>query len=291
VDSYCTSGIYLYGIIPTGENIIFDVSGAGAEIIDVYTVPYYSPLSASPRAQGIAGVVSASPISDFTSLSRKEFQTYQTLHQRVIATVRQSFPVLPVRFGTQLTNEFEVSQLLAEGNIEFQCALEKLSNRTEMEITVTWDLDAVLREIEQQDAILFAKDSLTSCPVNETAARLQALGHLLKSSLDQRRSGLRNSILPVLQKITPDISVTCSTDAKVILQVSLLLDRNGRRELEQKLAALENSYACLYQTGGPALSFHLDGPFPPTHFSIVDIQTIPFLQLPIPIRNRVSDCY
>lgn len=61
LDGYYTSGLFLYGIISTGENIIFDVSGAGAEIIDVYTVPNYSPLSASPRAQGIAGVVSASP--------------------------------------------------------------------------------------------------------------------------------------------------------------------------------------------------------------------------------------
>ena len=131
LDSDCTSGLFLYGIIPTGENIIFDVSGAGAEIIDVYTVPYYSPLS-----QGIAGVVSASPTLDFNSLTHKEIKSYQTLHQCVIATVLQSFPLLPVRFGTQLSNECEVTQLLARGNVEFQCALEKLGGRTEMEITI-----------------------------------------------------------------------------------------------------------------------------------------------------------
>jgi Gas vesicle synthesis protein GvpL/GvpF len=285
MESYCTSGLYLYGIIPTGENIIFDVSGAGAEIIDVFTVPYYSPLSASPRAQGIAGVVSASPTFDFNHLTRKETKTYQARHQQVITKVMQSFPVLPVRFGTVLSSEMEVSQLLAEGNIEFRGALEKLSDRTEMEISVTWDLEAVLDEIEQQDAILFARDCLSTCSLDATAGRVQALGRLLKTSLDRRRSAIRQFILPVLHKITPDLSITCALDEHIVLQVSLLLDRNGRRELEQKLASLEKSYACLHHSGGPALAFHLDGPFPPTHFSIVDVKAIPFFPLPLAIQN------
>ena len=212
-------------------------------------------------------------------------KTYQTLHQQVVAKVMQSFPVLPVRFGTVLSSELEVSQLLAEGNVEFRGALEKLSDRTEMEISVTWELKAVLNDIEQQDAILFARDCLLTCSLDETATRVQALRHLLKISLDQRRNAIRHSILPVLHKITPDISVTCAPDDHIVLQVSLLLDRNGRRELGQKLASLENSYTSLHNSGGPALAFHLDGPFPPTHFSIVDVQAIPCLPMPLPTWN------
>jgi hypothetical protein len=146
LETYCLSALYLYGIIPTGENIIFDVSGAGAEIIDVFTVPYHSPLSASPRAQGIAGVVSASPTFDFNSLSRKKMKTYQALHQRVVASVMQFYPVLPVRFGTRLLSELEVGQLLAQELVEFPGALEKLGGRAEMEVTITWNMGTVHQE-------------------------------------------------------------------------------------------------------------------------------------------------
>jgi hypothetical protein len=288
VEASIITGLYLYGIIPTGENIIFDVPGTGVEIIDVFTVPYYSALDASPRAQGIAGVVSASPTFDFNCLTRKEIENYQNLHRRALATVMQSFPVLPVRFGTVLSSEGEVSQMLGQGMLEFQSALEKINGRSEMEITITWDLATLLQEIDRQDAILFAKKCLSACSPNETAMREQALAHLIKTSLDQRRSSIRRAIMPVLHKITADISITFSTEDRVVLQASLLVDRNERRELDQKIAALENSYTSLHRTGGPALSFHLDGPFPPTHFSIVDVQAMPFMQMPIPMHSKMT---
>jgi hypothetical protein len=275
-----SSGLFLYGIIPTGENTIFNVAGAGADFIDVFTVPIYYPLSSSPREQGIAGVVSASPCLNFHSLTHKEAEACQATHQQVISAVMQFFPILPVRCGTILSCELEVSELLSQHNNEFQAALEKIRGRSEMEITVTWDLKAVLQEIEQQDAILFARDLLAGCVDSETATRIRALDNLVKTSLDLHRNLFCRRFLPTLQEITSDIAVSPLVDDHTVLQAALLLDRDSRRALEQRLEAVSHSYMVLHHTGGPALKFSLAGPFPPNHFATFDVQSRPFFKLP-----------
>jgi hypothetical protein len=123
-----SSGLYLYGIIPTGENIIFALPGAGAEIIDVFTVPYHCPLSALPREQGIAGVVSASPLQDFDG---QPTDAYQVTHLRVVLAVEQFYPVLPVHFGTVMACELEVRQYLSQHYDEIQAAWQGILCRVE----------------------------------------------------------------------------------------------------------------------------------------------------------------
>jgi hypothetical protein len=84
---------YVYAIIPTGSPLIFDeVSGVDDEHDEVYTVPH----------RDIAAVISASPLADYRGLKRDEAVRYLVPHQRVVEVVMQSFPALPVKFGTVL---------------------------------------------------------------------------------------------------------------------------------------------------------------------------------------------
>jgi hypothetical protein len=72
------AAIYVYAIIPTGNQVIFDeVAGVDDEYDEVYTVPH----------RDLAAVVSASPLADYRGLKRDEAVRYLVPHQRVVEAV------------------------------------------------------------------------------------------------------------------------------------------------------------------------------------------------------------
>ncbi|MBU1661036.1 MAG: GvpL/GvpF family gas vesicle protein, partial [Chloroflexi bacterium] len=57
---------YLYAIIPTKYEIVFDVASENEDDYQVYTIPH----------NNLAAVVSASPLADYKGLKRDEAAQY-----------------------------------------------------------------------------------------------------------------------------------------------------------------------------------------------------------------------
>ncbi|MBE3040089.1 MAG: GvpL/GvpF family gas vesicle protein [Chloroflexi bacterium] len=296
----------MYAIIPTGDHVIFDVAGAGTENDEVFTIPCHSPQTASPDGQNIipnlvyhpesrissrisygtgrdgapirplAAVVSASPLPDYHGLKRPEAAAYLVAHQRVVETVMRDFPTLPVKFGTVLAGESQVTQLLAQGESLFQAALDKYGNRVQMEVVVLWNIQHVFQQIALDETVLQAKAQLASCSPEENLAKRVTLGRQVQAALEQRRAALGGEILPVLQEIAQEMAVNPLMDDTMVLNVALLLDEKGCQALDRTLEVLDASFESRGYTGSSSLVFRRVGPLPPYSFTTIEVQPLSF---------------
>ena len=280
------SGLYLYAIIPTGDHIILDVAAVGTENAvaydEVFTIPYHSPQTASLHGQNgastrpLAAVVSASPLPDYHGLMRPEAVAYLVAHQRVVESVMRDFPVLPVKFGTVLAGESQITQLLAQGESLFQAALDKYGNRVQMEVAVLWNIQHVFQQIALDETVLQAKAQLASCSPEENLAKRITLGQQVQAALEQQRATLRGEILPVLQEIAQEMAVNPLMDDTMVLNVALLLDEKGCQALDRTLDVLDASFESRGYTGSSSLVFRRVGPLPLYSFTTIEVQTLSF---------------
>ena len=156
------TAIYVYAIIPTGDQVVFEVAGLDDHHDEVYSILHGQ----------IAAVVGVSPLADYRGLQRNEAVRYLVAHQRVLETVMRDYPVLPVKFGTVLPDEGRVRHLLEQGEPLSRTALAKLAGQVQMEVVVLWNLPEVFQQIGQEEPIALLKAQIASHPPEETLCAL-----------------------------------------------------------------------------------------------------------------------
>jgi len=251
---------YVYAIIPTGNRVIFDeVAGVDDEQDEVYTVPH----------RDLAAVVSASPLADYRGLKRDQAARYLVTHQRVVEAVMRAFPVLPVKFGTVLSDEDSVRRLLAQGETLFRTTMEEFAGRVQMEVVVLWDLQKVFQEIGQEAHIAQLKAQIAGHPPEETLIERVAIGQLVQKSLEQRRASSRDYLIYSLSKVALDSMVNPLMDDSMVVNVALLVDEAGQEALDQQLELLDEEFE-------GQLTFRRVGPLPPYSFATVEVEVPSF---------------
>ena len=249
------SATYIYAIIPTRSQVAFEAAGLDDDQEEVYTL-----------AQGdLAAVVSASPLADYRGLKRDEAVRYLIAHQRVVEEAMRAFPVLPLRFGTVLPNKEWVRRFLREGSLLFHASLQKIMGMVQMEVVVLCKLPAIFQEIAQEETIARLKAELAALPAEKTTAGRIALGQMVQHALTQRRTTLRDRLLPRLQEGALDAVSNPLMDDSMVLNIALLLDEKGRQALEKRLEVLDAEY-------GGQLTFRCVGPLPPYSFATIEVQ-------------------
>ena len=261
---------YLYAIIPTGDEVIFDVAGLDDDHDEVYTVPH----------RDIAAVVSASPLADYRGLKRNEAVRYLVAHQRVIETVMQAFPLLPVSFGTVLPDEAWVPRLLAQGDPLFRTSLEMVADQVQMEVVVLCDLQETFQEIGQEEHIAQLKAQVEGRPPEETTVERVAIGQMVHAALEARRRALQSHLIPPLQEVALDLVTNPLMDDHMVANVALLLDEAGREALDRRLEALDEEFE-------GQLHFRCVGPLPPYSFTTVEVQ-VPSFEAVDKARRRLG---
>jgi hypothetical protein len=251
---------YLYAIIPTRDQVIFDeVAGVDDEHDEVYTVPY----------PDLAAVVSASPLADYRGLKRDQAARYLVAHQRVVEAVMQNFPALPVKFGTVLPDEDWVRRFLTQGETLFRTTLEKLSGLVQMEVVVLWDLQEIFQEIGQEKHIAQLKAQVEGRPPEETMIERVAIGQMVQASLEQRRTSLQNYLIHWLQQVALDLVVNPSMGDSMVANVALLVDEAGQAALDGQLQHLDEEF-------DSQLTLRCVGPLPPYSFATVEVEVPSF---------------
>jgi len=250
---------YVYAIIPTGNDIIFDVAGVDDEQDEVYTVPH----------RDIAAVVSASPLADYRGMKRDQAARYLVAHQRVVEAVMRAFPVLPVKFGTVLPDEDWVHCLLEQGETLFRTTLEQFADRVQMETVVLRDLQQVFQEISQEPHIAQLKAQIEGRPSEETLIERVAIGQLVQASLEQHRASVRDYLIYSLGKMSLDVVVNPLMDDSMMINVALLVDQAGQEALDRQLKLLDEEFEGQF-------TFRCVGPLPPYSFATVEVEVPSF---------------
>jgi hypothetical protein len=263
-----SNGLYLYAIIPTSANIIFDIPGAGEDDDEIYTI----------SNDGLAVVVSSSPLPDYHGLKRNEAAVYLVAHQRVLEAIMQDFSLLPVKFGTVLRDENQVYRFLKQGASLFRSALNRFAGKMQMEVVVLWNPVQVFQEIGQEETIVQLKTQVVNRSSDDTLGERVALGRLVQAALEGRRTALREKLLPALREVALDMVINPLMDDNMVANVALLIDNASGRALDQRIETLDAEFVSgkLQTPGNTPLTFRCVGPLPPYSFATVEAQQITF---------------
>ncbi len=162
------TGIYVYAIIPAGVSRPFEVAGLSPAEPQVGTI----------RGNGLAAVVGAAPPLDFHDLPREDAVRFLLAHQRVVEAVMHAGPTLPVKFGTILPDEAAVASLLIRGEAVLAPRLDELSQHVQIELIVSWNLEEVLREVAQEDAVIRLKADAAAEPAEAANSAENRIGEV-----------------------------------------------------------------------------------------------------------------
>lgn len=252
-------GIYLYGLIEADEERDFGPIGLGG--LEVSTLHH----------QGIAAVVSPSPVSGFDGLAKEILLPYLFAYQSVIEKVMgEGYTVIPVKFGTVAKDEGEARRILREGHPRFKEALERMRSRIELDVAAFWeDLQAILREIGEQEEIKQLREAIASRPPHETLEERVQIGKMVKAALERKRDEVANELLDAFKGPACDFRYHDLLDDSMILNAAFLIEKEKEGEFDRRL--IEVSECC-----DGRIRFRCVGPLPPYSFSTVEVKKIPF---------------
>jgi hypothetical protein len=182
-------------------------------------------------------------------------------YQGAIDSLRQSMPLLPVKFGTLLPDESTVQQVLAQGRRAFAAAFGRLKDCVQMEIVVRWNLDPVFAEIAQ-------KPNIADFRRNHSGGEdREALGRLVKISLEQRRTALALELYGKMKSLAVDTILQPTATDDVVLHLVLLIKSADIDKLYECLESLDKAHKDL-------LAFRCIGPLAPYSFATVEITLV-----------------
>jgi hypothetical protein len=243
------SSLLIYGIVTAeaGSTLNLDGLAPGVRLI----------------AEGsVAAVVADAPgDTEFRGLSREDAMRWLLLHQRTLEAIIAETTVLPVKFGTVAPDEAAVQRMLVLGSKNFAAHLQQFADRLEMDVIVEWALNEVFLEIAAEPGI--AELRATVLESDDTDAK-HRLGIAVKASLDARRAALSSAICEALRPGAVDIAANPLTEERSVINLAMLLTRQGLDALDALLDRLDADHA-------GKLKFRCVGPLPPLAFATVEV--------------------
>src|SRR5262249_15406604 len=135
-----------------------------------------------------SAVVGGGPGPDLKGRSREDLGHLLIAHQKVIEQLMRTAPVLPVKFGTWMPDEKGIRELLERGRPLLDSTFAELKGCTQLEVSVTWDVEAVFADIAGDEAVARLKAQIADNGQAATTAQRLALGRLVKAALERRRA-------------------------------------------------------------------------------------------------------
>ncbi len=255
------TGTFLYGIVERADPANLNVRGIdGTSRVRV-------------AAYGDLGtVVSAHQgATDFGALPREALLRSLLAYQQVIERVAQRQMVLPVKFGTVLAAADEARDLIAQNRTVLRDAFESVRGTVEIEVAVTWELSRILHEIGAEPEVASAREALERHGRASPDERV-ALGRLVKSCLDRRRTAIRGRALDDLGPLAARVASHALLDDRFAMNEAFQIPRERLPEFDRRVRQLD----ALFE--GQIL-FRVVGPLPPYTFCTVDVTRVTALQL------------
>ena len=234
-------GTYLYGVIKQegDQNVSFD---------GLTTVAY----------QGLAAVVAEKEVKDYHQLPKEETIKELISHQQIIEKIMSGTSILPVRFGTILKDEKQVTSVLEKGYFLFRNTLRKIEDKIELDLVCFWN---------EEKAAQMAYQKSKKVRSYATSEDKIALGKLVADYLALKREKLSNQILKILKKEAVESCRHALADVNMLLNQAFLVEKKKQEAFTHTLNILDSKFADL-------LNFRLVGPLPPYSFATLVIDSL-----------------
>jgi hypothetical protein len=158
-------------------------------------------------------------------------------YQRLLDGTAAVAPVLPVRFGTVLTDEAAVADLLAHHHDDFRAALDELEGRVEFVVHGRYDQTALLTEVLTENAEVRRLRGET-----DVAARTR-LGELVNQAVEVKRAADTEQVAEILRGLTRDVLVRPASHELDAVRIAVLVDAGQRGKLEAIVRRLGDDWS------------------------------------------------
>lgn len=232
--------LHLYGFVRAGTRVP-DVRGIEESAIDVV------------EHGGLAAVVS--PASTPPRPSRAALLG----HTGVLMALLDAGSVIPVRFGHRVQDTDGARGLLAEHEAELTDLLTRFEERVEVQVTVTYVEEWILRDIASADPnVRRLQAAIHGRSPTATLPERMALGEHVMSRLEARRDHDRELVWAVLAPHACDV-VHSTGEELDVLRANLLVDRASIADLDRSVTSLASE-----RVG--RMHVRSTGPLPPYSF-------------------------
>ncbi len=239
------SAVYLYGIVAAKENLNFGQIGLGKGKVSILQ---YDDLGA---------VVSELPPNYIATAEDA------LIHEAVIRKVMEDHTIIPMGFGVIAEDYAKVNNILKRGRMTLKQALEKIKNKIQVNVTVSWDKKAVLERIlkEKKDVKALSKKVSQR---SEKKLRIE-LGKRVQRYLDEKRKEIVPVITGSLRSLSESFDENKVKDKDTLMNISFLLDKTLEQEFYDKTDELESKYI-------KQIKLLAVGPLPPYNFSLIEVR-------------------
>jgi hypothetical protein len=239
-------GTWVYGVVPAGASLD-ELQRRGDDLPDVWVV----------EAGDLGAVVGPVPADD-----ARATRDQALAHAQVLDAAVADAPVVPFRFGTVVEGGDEEvgTQLLEDRHDQLAQLLDRVRDRVQLTLKVTYRDDVVLREIvESEPEIGQLREEIDDLPEDATRDARLRLGELVSAALEQLREQDAAELLAQLEPAAVDVSEGPMEDELMVLNVDLLVDRARQDELEAAIDEVAGSRQ-------ERMRFRLLGPMPAYSF-------------------------
>lgn len=244
-------GIYVYGVVrwPADRSHFRLPAGVGDP-------PARADLI---RHRSIAAIVSQ-VAEDGGMESARNLRRDMKAHVALLNDVVTRESVLPFRFGMILaTDQLVISQLLEPHHLRFTKLLEQLDGAVELTLRASYIEGRVLREVVAENPRLVASGAGRS---KSYQARIN-LGQRVAHAIEEKQQHDANRVLHALKPLLRGVRVGKATNELMLLNASLLVNRNDLPKFDRILAQLQDGQL-------DRIQFDCVGPLPP--YSFVDLE-------------------
>ncbi|MBC8229700.1 GvpL/GvpF family gas vesicle protein, partial [bacterium] len=129
------AGLYVYGIIDGEFNVTEELRGMEDE--SVFSV----------GSSDIAAAVSVS--------EKRRFEVTEELlltHERVVESLMSSHTILPMRYGTVVSNKSEILEIIEARRESIEALIEKVRGKVELGVKVLWNPKPIKQCVERDDS-------------------------------------------------------------------------------------------------------------------------------------------
>ena len=239
---------YLYGVVRSGCEVPADLTGVGPDDPPVGTFALDDELAAV-----VSELDGEAPMDGEAPLQGRDVLT----HKRVLDEVFTECAVLPFRFGTISPDEEQLRSDLGAHAREYLETLQLLEDKVEVEVTASYDEDAVLSEI------LTARPDLRELSRStQGAPEMQSLLQLGEVVADEVERWRETELARLVDRLAPSASGYAERAQRqdAALRAAFLVPRDALPEFDNALGELGRETEGRYE-------IETVGPVPPYSFT------------------------
>ncbi|MDD5698363.1 MAG: GvpL/GvpF family gas vesicle protein [Victivallaceae bacterium] len=261
-------GKYVFGVIPAGVQPLTGRPGQ-FEVV---------------KSGKFTAIVAASEVSEYENASAEFRMRRQSYHQQVLEEIMaEGYTVIPMKPGTIVGSNREVTAILERGNRVFQEVLEKTADKLEVSLLAVWnDFRAVLKQIGETDELLAFRRELLHRSGLITERDQHRAVKLMKQVLERKKKRCVQQINDRLMRAGQEIRVHEPLNDRIVFNTSFLLDKNRRKYFEEQVEVTEREF-------GRELKFRLLGPLPGYSFYTLEAVPVDFEGFPRSGTDHIFD--